>query len=161
MNEIDGYSAQQLQQLRDREQEEHKFVSESQEKSESESDHDLESDDDDEDPVMMQDWTKRIEQEMLLKMCQVNGGVTLIGEQDLEAKVEEEDDSDEEFEGRRRPQKKVGSIEALLKKQESASSDKDETQLYSTDMQRRAQAKLKAKPPITCCLYETNMKLAA
>jgi len=35
--------------------------------------------------------------------------------QNADEKVEE-DDSDGEFEGRKRPQKKVGSIEALLKK---------------------------------------------
>jgi hypothetical protein len=80
----------------------------------------------------------------------------------------EGDDSDGEFEGRKRPQKKVGSIEALLKKQESARSsrtydghDADAPQLYSADMIRRAQEKLKAKPAITCCLYETNMQIAA
>ena len=28
-------------------------------------------------------------------------------------------------------------------------------------MIRRAQEKLKTKPPITCCLYETNMQIAA
>jgi len=59
MSQIDGYTAQQLQLLRDQQK-----VGESKSKSESEEtesdEDDQESDEDDEDPVMMQDWTKRV-----------------------------------------------------------------------------------------------------
>ena len=82
MSEIDGYSAQQLQQLREHQQkvgEEQKSKSESED---TESEEDQESDEDDEDPVMMQDWTKRVEQEMRMKMCQPDLGLALNGAQD-------------------------------------------------------------------------------
>ena len=82
MSEIDGYSAQQLQALREQQQkagEEQKSKSESEE-TDSEED-DQESDEDDEDPVMMQDWTKRVEQEMRMKMGLPAGGLALNGAQ--------------------------------------------------------------------------------
>jgi len=82
MSEIDGYSAQQLQALQEQQQkagEEQKSKSESEE-TDSEED-DQESDEDDEDPVMMQDWTKRVEQEMRMKMGLPDGGLALNGAQ--------------------------------------------------------------------------------
>lgn len=71
---------------------------------------------------MMQDWTKRIAEEYNMQKYQMDISLALHGAQNSVQRAQnadekvEEDDSDGEFEGRKRPQKKVGSIEALLKK---------------------------------------------
>jgi len=71
MNEFEGHQATQMQFLQQKVADEQKCNNNNKESQQIfESFGDQESDDDDdEDPVVMQDWTKRIEEEMKMKMC--------------------------------------------------------------------------------------------